>query len=206
MEPFISQDGVAAVLDLANVDTDQIIPKQFLKRVEREGFGQYLFFNWRFDAQGQPDPAFVLNHPRYAGATVLLAGENFGSGSSREHAPWALADYGFKVVVAPSFADIFKNNCLSIGLLTVELAPEQWREWASRVRSQDGYRIRVDLAAQTLTGSDGFTGSFAIDAQRKERLLSGMDDIALTLQAQGAIEDYEKSHAEPWRAAMPAGK
>ena len=181
MLPFRVHTGVAAPLDHPNVDTDQIIPKQFLKRVERTGFGQFLFYDWRYTADGSPDTGFVLNEPRYAGASVLLAGRNFGCGSSREHAPWALLDYGFRSVIAPSFADIFKNNCTKNGLLPIELPAEQCREIASRGRA------RVDLEAQTI---DEF--AFDIDQQIKHRLLNGLDDISLTLQQEEKIAAFER--------------
>ncbi len=202
MEKFSFKGGLAAILDLADVDTDQIIPKQFLKRVERSGYGEFLFYNHRYLPDGSLNTEFVLNQPRYAGAQVLLARENFGGGSSREHAPWALADYGFKVLIAPSFADIFKNNCLASGILTVELPAAVVEQWFQRVRDQVGYTIQVDLEEQTLTGSDGFTCTFEIDGFRKRRLLEGLDDIALTLQYEQAIADYEQRHRRPWQAAV----
>ena len=145
MIPFRVHTGVAAPLDLPNVDTDQIIPKQFLKRIERTGFGQFLFYDWRYTPEGRPDPSFVLNEPRYQGASVLLAGRNFGCGSSREHAPWALADYGFRAIVAPSFADIFRNNCTKNGVLPVTLKDEEVAELVRRAREVEGYRLTVDL-------------------------------------------------------------
>ncbi len=200
MQKFTVLTGLAAPLDRANVDTDQLIPKQFLKRVEREGFGQYLFYNWRFKPDGSPDLGFVLNQPRYQGATILLAGENFGSGSSREHAPWALLDYGFRVVVAPSFADIFRNNASKIGLLLVEMDGQLMREWLQRAQANEGYRITVDLARQEMLGSDGFACVFKIDPFHKRRLLEGLDDIGLTLERQAEIKAYEESHQEPWQA------
>lgn len=202
MEKFIVLTGLAAPLDRANVDTDQLMPKQFLKRVERAGFGQFLFNNWRFRPDGSPDPGFVLNLPRYQGASVLLAGENFGSGSSREHAPWALLDFGFRVVIAPSFADIFRNNSSKIGLLLVELDGQMLGEWFKRVEASEGYRITVDLARQELLGSDGFACVFRIDPFYKRRLLEGLDDIGLTLERQADIKAYEDSHQEPWQAAV----
>jgi len=202
MDKFTFKGGLAAILDLADVDTDQIIPKQFLKRVERSGYGEFLFYNHRYLPDGSLNTEFVLNQPRYAGAQVLLARENFGGGSSREHAPWALADYGFKVLIAPSFADIFKNNCLASGILTVELPAAVVEQWFQRVREQTGYTIQVDLEKQTLTGSDGFTCTFEIDGFRKHRLLEGLDDIGLTLEHQEAIAEYERRHQRPWQAAV----
>src|SRR5215218_7334703 len=162
MLPFRVHTGVAAPLDHPNVDTDQIIPKQFLKRVERTGFGQFLFYDWRYLSDGSPDPAFVLNEPRYAGATVLLAGSNFGCGSSREHAPWALLDYGFRAVVAPSFADIFKNNCTKNGVLPVTLTAEQVAELVRRARAFEGYRLTVDLERREVRDGQAFTAAFEI--------------------------------------------
>lgn len=203
MEKFTVFTGLAAPLDRAHVDTDQLIPKQFLKRVEREGFGQYLFHNWRFRPDGAPEPGFVLNQPRYQGASVLLAGDNFGSGSSREHAPWALLDYGFRAVIAPSFADIFKNNSFKTGLLLIELDGQMLGEWFKRVEANEGYRITVDLGRQELLGSDGFACVFAIDPFHKRRLLLGLDDIGLTLEQHQAIQAYERTHNEPWRAGRP---
>ncbi|MCB2188137.1 MAG: 3-isopropylmalate dehydratase small subunit [Deltaproteobacteria bacterium] len=201
MEKFQTFTGVAAVLDVANVDTDQIIPKEFLKRVERSGFGQFLFYNHRFLPDGRPNPNFVLNQPRFAGASILLSGENFGCGSSREHAPWALLDYGFRVILARSFADIFRNNAFNIGILLIELPVEIMREWMKRANQTEGYRIEVDLAGQTLTGEDGFACFFSVDPHAKKRLLEGLDNIGLTLRHEAAIAAYEEKHAAPWQAA-----
>ncbi len=208
MDKFTTYTALAAPLDVANVDTDQIVPKQFLKRVERRGFGQVLFYHWRFLEDGSPNPEFVLNQPRYQGAGVLIAGENFGSGSSREHAPWALADYGFKTIIAPSFADIFAGNCVSSGLLTVTLDPATVGRWMRRAQDQEGYAITVDLAAQTLTGSDGFSCAFDIEPFRKQQLLEGLDAIGLTLEHAAAIAAYEEAHRQPWQAAVagPGGQ
>src|SRR5918998_1845699 len=160
MLPFRVHTGVAAPLDHPNVDTDQIIPKQFLKRVERTGFGQFLFYDWRYKSDGSPDDAFVLNEPRYAGASVLIAGRNFGCGSSREHAPWALLDYGFRAVVAPSFADIFKNNCTKNGVLPVTLSDEEVAELVRRARGGGGYRLTVDPEGCEGGGEQGFKAAF----------------------------------------------
>ena len=201
MTPFKAFTGLVAPLDRANVDTDQIIPKQFLKRVERTGFGQYLFHDWRTLPDGSPDPGFVLNLERYRGAQILLARENFGCGSSREHAPWALLDAGFKVILAPSFADIFRSNCFQNGMLPVALPCELIEQWFSRVQAQRGSQIKVDLHAQTLTGSDGFRCDFEIDSFRRRCLLEGLDDIGLTLEHQDQIAAYEKAHRLPWQAA-----
>ncbi len=202
MQKFVKFSGLAAVLDVANVDTDQIIPKQFLKLVSREGFGQYAFYNWRFKADGSLDRDFVLNQPRYQGAEVLVSRENFGCGSSREHAPWALLDFGFRVVIAPSFADIFKNNSAKNGILLIELESQMVDEWIKRVAGGEGYRITVDLAGQVLTGSDGFACVFGIDPFKKRCLLEGLDDIGLTLQHEAAIAAYEQTHNQPWQAAV----
>jgi len=191
MLPFRVHTGVAVPLDHPNVDTDQIIPKQFLKRVERTGFGQFLFYDWRYAADGSPDPTFVLNEPRYAGATVLLAGRNFGCGSSREHAPWALLDYGFRAVVAPTFADIFKNNCMKNGVLPVTLKEEEVFELVRRAREIEGYRLTVDLERLEVCDEHGFTVAFEMDEFRRQCLLEGLDDVGLTLQHESLIRQFE---------------
>src|SRR5690242_15603753 len=160
MEAFRNHTGMVAVLDRPNVDTDQIIPKQFLKRVERTGFGQFLFYDWRFKSDGQPDPSFPLNDPRYRGASILIAGKNFGCGSSREHAPWALADFGFRAIIAPSFADIFANNCMKNGLLPVVLTNADVTDLMRRASEVEGYRLTVDLEKQSVTDPAGFSASF----------------------------------------------
>jgi 3-isopropylmalate/(R)-2-methylmalate dehydratase small subunit len=193
MLPFRVHTGVAAPLDHPNVDTDQIIPKQFLKRVERTGFGQFLFFDWRYTAEGSPDPAFVLNEPRYAGASVLLAGRNFGCGSSREHAPWALLDYGFRAVIAPSFADIFMNNCMKNGIVPVVLTEAEVVELMKRASETPGYRATVDLERRAVTDDAGFHATFEIDDFRRRCLMEGLDDIALTLQHEAQIAAYEET-------------
>jgi 3-isopropylmalate/(R)-2-methylmalate dehydratase small subunit len=192
MLPFRVHTGVAAPLDLPNVDTDQLIPKQFLKRVERTGFGQFLFFDWRYTAEGAPDPAFVLNEPRYAGASVLLAGRNFGCGSSREHAPWALLDYGFRAVIAPSFADIFQNNCTKNGVLPVALSDEEVAELMRRARELKDYRLTVDLERREVRDVHGFSATFEIDEFRRQCLLEGLDDIGLTLRHEALIRNFEE--------------
>jgi 3-isopropylmalate/(R)-2-methylmalate dehydratase small subunit len=192
MQPFKKHTGVAAPLDRVNVDTDQIIPKQFLKRIERTGYGQFLFNDWRFLPDGKPNPEFVLNQPRYKDSTVLLAGRNFGCGSSREHAPWALGDYGFRAVIAPSFADIFRNNCFQNGLLPVQLSDEQVSTLMSRAKSKPGYKVTVDLEAQMITDSEGFEASFDVDQFRRYCLLNGLDDIGLTLLNEDKITAYER--------------
>ena len=192
MEPFVTHTGVAAPLDRVNVDTDQIIPKQFLKRIERTGFGQFLFFDWRFLEDGQPNPDFVLNRPGYGGASILIAGRNFGSGSSREHAPWALLDYGFRCVIAPSFADIFYNNCFQNGILPVSLSEDTVARLMANAAGRPGYRITVDLDAQRVSDEDeDVAESFEIDSFRRHSLLNGLDDIGLTLQHEAAIAAYE---------------
>ena len=191
MNPFRIHTGRVALLDRANVDTDQIIPKQFLKRIERTGFGEFLFNDWRYLPDGTPDPSFSLNDPRYSGASILITGKNFGCGSSREHAPWALADYGFRVIVAPSFADIFANNCLKNGLLTVVLTEKEILELGRRAREIEGYQATVDLEECRITDPEGFSASFAIDEFQRHCLLNGLDDIGLTLQHESEISAYE---------------
>ena len=190
MRAFTVEKGLAVPLDRVNVDTDQIIPKQFLKRIERTGFGQFLFYDWRFTADGAPNPEFVLNKPQYQGATILIAGRNFGSGSSREHAPWALTDYGFRAVIAPAFADIFYNNCFQNGLLPVVLPEEAVAELMRRA-AQPGYQVTVDLERSVVEDEAGFSVPFPVDPFRRHRLLNGLDEIGLTLQHEAAIEAYE---------------
>jgi 3-isopropylmalate/(R)-2-methylmalate dehydratase small subunit len=178
-------------MDRANVDTDQIIPKQFLKRIERTGFGQFLFFDWRFLDNGRPNPEFELNRPEYQGASVLVARRNFGSGSSREHAPWALEDYGFRVVIAPSFADIFYNNCFKNGMLPIRLSEEQVEELFQRTAKHAGYKLHVDLEACELRDDHGLRCSFEVDPFRRHCLLNGLDDIGLTLADEDKISAFE---------------
>ncbi|GIW46382.1 MAG: 3-isopropylmalate dehydratase small subunit [Deltaproteobacteria bacterium] len=192
MEPFKTFTGIVAPLDRVNVDTDQIIPKQFLKRIERTGFGRFLFYDWRYTEDGKPNPDFVLNQKRYEGASILLTRSNFGCGSSREHAPWALKDYGFKVIIAPSFADIFFNNCFKNGMLPIVLPDETVDELFKRVLAKEGYKLTVDLESQTLKDEEGLIIHFEIDPFRKKCLLEGLDDIALTLQLEDKISAYEK--------------
>ncbi|HEX3084865.1 MAG TPA: 3-isopropylmalate dehydratase small subunit [Pyrinomonadaceae bacterium] len=192
MQPFTIHSGRVAVLDRANVDTDQIIPKQFLKRVERTGFGQFLFYDWRFLPGGELRPDFELNDPRVASASILIAGKNFGCGSSREHAPWALADYGFRVIIAPSFADIFANNCLKNGLLPVVLSEPDVAELTTRARTNDGYELTVDLERKSVRDSSDFSAAFAIGDFQRHCLLAGLDDIGLSLQHESAIASYEQ--------------
>ncbi len=193
MTPFTTHTGRVAALPRDNVDTDQIIPKQFLKRIERTGFGPFLFYDWRFQDDGTLDPDFELNRPEVAGASILLAGANFGCGSSREHAPWALGEYGFRVIVASSFADIFYANCCQNGLLPVRLAEAEVAELFRRVATGRGaYQLTVDLAGQRVSDGGGFLASFPIEPYRKEMLLRGLDEIGKTLLDAPAIAAYEK--------------
>jgi 3-isopropylmalate/(R)-2-methylmalate dehydratase small subunit len=200
MKPFTKHTGVVAAMDRANVDTDQIIPKQFLKRIERTGFGGFLFFDWRYLDDESDNPKFELNRPQVAGATILLARRNFGCGSSREHAVWALDDYGIRTVIAPSFADIFYNNCFKNGLLPIALDETQVDELFRRASSAMPYQLTVDLEAGTIADDQGLELAFDIDPARRHNLLHGLDDIALTLQHQDKIEAYEAA-----RGMVPAG-
>jgi len=179
-------------LDRQNIDTDQIIPKQFLKRIERTGYGEFLFYDWRFKSDGELDRDFVLNETRYSGASVLIAGSNFGCGSSREHAPWSLLDYGFRVIIAAGFADIFYNNSLKNGLLPVVLTTDEIRDITVRSNERTGYQLTVDLESQTVSDTDSFSAKFEIDAFRKHCLANALDDIALTLQHESKIDDFER--------------
>ncbi len=209
MEAFTTHTGLVAPLDKSNVDTDQIIPKQFLKSIQRTGFGPNLFDAWRYLDEGEPgqdhsrrplNPDFVLNQSRYEGASILLTRRNFGCGSSREHAPWALVDYGFRAIIAPSFADIFYNNCFKNGLLPIVLAEDTVNELFRAVEAQEGHWITVDLPSQTLTLPQGTTIAFEVDTFRKYCLEHGLDDIGLTLEQADAIRAYEQRRAErePW--------
>ncbi|MBA4543642.1 3-isopropylmalate dehydratase small subunit [Thermoactinomyces daqus] len=193
MQPLKQHRGIVAPLDRANVDTDAIIPKQFLKRIERSGFGRFLFYDWRFDENGNPDPSFVLNQPEYQNSSILLTRKNFGCGSSREHAPWALNDFGIRVVIAPSFADIFYNNCFKNGMLPVKLSEEQVETLFERARKQTGYQLTVDLEEQRVYDDSGLSYSFAIDSYRRYCLLEGLDDIGITLQSEAKIAAYERN-------------
>jgi 3-isopropylmalate/(R)-2-methylmalate dehydratase small subunit len=195
MRAFRKHTGRVAPLDRANVDTDQIIPKQFLKRIERAGFGQFLFYDWRRGKDGAPDAAFVLNQPQYAGASVLVAGKNFGCGSSREHAVWALEDFGFRALIAPSFADIFANNCVKNGILTVVLSPAETGEIVRRSSEIENYEITIDLEQNQVHDVHGFAAAFQIEPVIRHCLLEGLDDIALTLQHESAIATYEATHS-----------
>lgn len=199
MEAFVRLHGIAAPLDRVNVDTDQIIPKQFLKRIERTGFGEFLFFDWRFQENGQPNPDFELNAPHLQDATILIANKNFGCGSSREHAPWALLDYGFHAIIAPSYADIFFNNCFKNGILPVVLPQEQVDELLARAKATPGYQLTVDLENQTVSDDQGFSASFEVDPFRRYCLLNGLDDIGLTLQYADDIQTYEENRVPAWR-------
>lgn len=216
MRPFTKHTGLAAPLDLANVDTDMIIPKQFLKSIKRTGFGKNLFDELRYEDEGQPDQAcdgrplrkeFVLNQDRYKGASVLLARQNFGCGSSREHAPWALDDYGFRAIIAPSFADIFYNNCFKNGLLPIVLQTEEVDQLFAEVALREGAQITIDLESQTVTSPSGATFEFNVDNFRKHCLLNGLDDIGLTLQQDAAIHRYEEKRMKeaPW-LFLPRGQ
>ncbi len=209
MRPFTRVDGLVAPLDRANVDTDAIIPKQFLKSIKRSGFGPHAFDEWRYLDHGEPgmdcstrplNPDFVLNQARYQGASVLLARENFGCGSSREHAPWALEDYGFRAIIAPSFADIFFNNCFKNGVLPIVLAADIVDKLFRETIASEGYTLTVDLAAQTVTTPSGQSFAFDVDPERKHRLLNGLDDISLTLKFTDQIHAYEarRKGEAPW--------
>jgi 3-isopropylmalate/(R)-2-methylmalate dehydratase small subunit len=203
MEPFRRHRGVVAPLDRPNVDTDQIIPKQFLKRIERTGFGEFLFWDWRYREGGEPEASFVLNQPRYSGATILLAGRNFGCGSSREHAPWALLDYGFRAIIAPSFADIFMNNCMKNGIVPVVLSEADTAELLQRAQAAAAasYSITVDLERRVVEDERGFSSSFELDDFRRHCLMEGLDDIGLTLRDEPQIAAYEARRAH-WRTTL----
>jgi len=194
MQPFITHTGLVAPMDRVNVDTDQIVPKQFLKALTREGFGRTLFYDWRYLAGEEPNPDFVLNHRRYQGASILVARANFGCGSSREHAPWALLDYGFRALLAPSFADIFYNNCFKNGILPVILSDAEIDEIFRRTEAEVGYELTVDLEGQTVSDQSGLRLNFTVDPFRRECLLNGWDDIGLTLRHEDRIAAYERKH------------
>ena len=191
MEPFSKHKGIVAALNRVNVDTDQIIPKQFLKRIERTGFGQFLFFDWRFLPDGSLNPEFELNRSEFEGASILLAGANFGCGSSREHAPWSLLDYGFRIIIAPSFADIFFNNCFKNGMLPIRLSQEQVDRLFEQVEERSGLQLTIDLEAQTITDDQDLSLRFEVDGFRRHALLRGLDEIGLTLQHEEKIEAFE---------------
>ncbi len=209
MKPFNQLVGLVAPLDRANVDTDAIIPKQFLKSIKRAGFGPNAFDEWRYLDHGEPgmdnskrqiNPDFVLNQPRYQGASILLTRENFGCGSSREHAPWALEDYGFRAIIASSFADIFFNNCFKNGMLPIVLSAQDVDSLFNEVAETEGYKLNIDLAAQTVTTPGGKAYRFEVDGVRKHNLLNGLDDIGLTMQQQDKIKAFEVKHkqVQPW--------
>jgi len=197
MQPFRKHSGKVTPLHRANIDTDQIIPKQFLKRIEKTGFGEFLFNDWRRRPDGTPDPNFPLNQPRYSGASILVAAKNFGCGSSREHAVWALADFGFRVVIASSFADIFANNCVKNGVLTVVLSEEEVEEIARRASEIPAYQLTIDLEKCTVEDGQGLATHFRIDEFTRHCLLAGLDDIGLTLQHEPEIAAYEARHPVP---------
>jgi 3-isopropylmalate/(R)-2-methylmalate dehydratase small subunit len=194
MEKFITLTSLAAPLDRSNVDTDQIIPKQFLKRIERTGYGDFLFYDWRANSAGEPDSSFVLNDPRYQGAKILIAGKNFGCGSSREHAAWALSDFGFRAVIAPTFADIFFSNAGKNGIVLVRLSEEQVALLQHRAQTISGYELTISLEEQKVTDIHGFEASFDVDPFRKFCLIEGLDDIGLTLRHAAALDAFEKQH------------
>ena len=194
MEAFIKHTGIVAPLDRSNVDTDAIIPKQFLKRIERSGFGKFLFYEFRFDEEGKDIEDFVLNLPKYKGASILLSRANFGCGSSREHAPWALEDYGFKAIIASSFADIFYNNCFNNGILPVKLSPEEIEALFQKTETIEGYKIEIDLEEKKVKDNTGLEFSFDVEDFKRTKLLNGYDDISLTLLKEEDISKFEATH------------
>ncbi|WP_312473322.1 3-isopropylmalate dehydratase small subunit [Neobacillus sp.] len=196
MEPLRTHKGLVCPLNRTNVDTDQIIPKQFLKRIERSGFGQFLFYHWRFDDNGNPRPDFPLNDAKYKDASILVAGENFGCGSSREHAPWAVQDFGFKVIIAPSYADIFKNNCVKNGILAIQASEEQVQAIIEKAESE-GYTLTVNLEEQVVYDHEGFEVKFDIAPYPKQMLLNGWDEIGVTLNYEEKINNFELIHLQP---------
>ena len=205
MEPFTWLTGIAAALDRVNVDTDQIIPKQFLKRIERAGFGQFLFFDWRYREDGKtPNPDFELNAPALQGASILIAGKNFGCGSSREHAPWALQEYGFRAILAPSYADIFYNNCFKNGILPIVLPEATVNALLETAKNNPGYQMTINLEKQTIADAQGFEEPFEVDSFRRHCLLNGLDDIGLSLQHVSDIGAFE-SRRPAWKRGVAAG-
>ena len=198
MEAFVKHKGLVAPLDRSNVDTDQIIPKQFLKRIERTGFGEFAFFDWRYLEPGVLNPEFILNEDRFKNASILVSGSNFGSGSSREHAPWALLDYGFKVIIAPSFADIFRNNCFQNGILSIILDKKEVDYLMGMSLSSRNYQLNVDLENEVIYDDEEFKANFEIDPFRRESLLKGQDEIARTLTSDSYIDTYEKNRIKRW--------
>lgn len=195
MRPFREHTGVVAPLDRSNVDTDQIIPKQFLKRIERTGYGEFLFYDWRYTPEGKPQPDFLLNKPEYGGASILVAEKNFGCGSSREHAAWALLDYGFRVVIAPTFADIFHTNAGNNGILLVKLLEAQVEELLWRAKRAPGYKLHISLVDKIVKDDQGFSAKFEIDDFRRTCLLEGLDEIGLTLKHDAEIAAFEQHRA-----------
>ena len=195
MQAYTKVTGLVGPLDRVNVDTDQIIPKQFLKRIERTGFGPFAFFDWRYREDGTPNPDFELNRPGYENATVLVAGRNFGCGSSREHAPWALEDMGFRTIIAPSYADIFYNNCFQNGMLPIVLPEETVKDLLDRAKERPGYQLTVDLEDQTVSDEEGVVAHFDVDEFRKHCLLNGLDNVGLTLQHQADIDAFERTRS-----------
>ena len=195
MKPFREHTGVVAPLDRSNVDTDQIIPKQFLKRIERTGYGGFLFYDWRYTPEGKPQPDFILNKPEYSGASILVAEKNFGCGSSREHAAWALLDYGFRVVIAPTFADIFHTNAGNNGILLVKLSEGEVEDLLQRARRTPGYRLHVSLVEKIVNDNQGFSAKFEVDDFRRTCLLEGLDEIGLTLKHEPEIAAFEQHRA-----------
>lgn len=198
MDPLKKVTGIVAPLDRANVDTDQVIPKQFLKRIERTGFGEFAFFNWRYLEDGVPNPDFILNRAEYQNAPILVAGPNFGSGSSREHAPWALKEYGFMAVIAPSFGDIFRNNCFQNGMAPVILSQAGVDTIMARALRNPGYSLTVDVVDQRVYDEDGFSESFEMEPFRQESLVEGLDEIERSLQNNDVITDFEEAHPARW--------
>ena len=197
MKPINKHKGKVAPLDMVNVDTDQIIPKQFLKRIERTGFGKYLFYDWRFKEDGSLNSDFILNHPRYSNSSILVTGENFGSGSSREHAPWALGDYGFEIIIAPSFADIFYNNCFQNGLLPIKLDKEIVKNIIKKSEKENDFKLNIDLESQMIwDDTEEISVKFDIEEFRKYCLLNGLDDIGLTLNAEKKIQSFENKRTK----------
>jgi len=198
LEKFTKLTSIVAPLDRANVDTDQIIPKQFLKRIERTGFGEFAFFDWRYLEDGVLNPDFILNEDRYQSANILVGGRNFGSGSSREHAPWALMEMGYQAIIATSFADIFRNNCMQNGLLPVILSESEVDTIMARALRGSGYKVTVDLESQTVTDDQGLNAKFDVDAFRKNSLLKGLDDVGITLTLGEAIDSFEEKRTARW--------
>jgi 3-isopropylmalate/(R)-2-methylmalate dehydratase small subunit len=198
VEKFTKIKSIVAPLDRANVDTDQIIPKQFLKRVERTGFGEFAFFDWRYLEDGVPNPDFILNEDRYQGANILVSGRNFGSGSSREHAPWALSEMGYRAIIATSFADIFRSNCMQNGMLPVILSESEVDTIMARALRGSGYAVTVDLESETVTDDQGLNATFEVDPFRKKSLLEGLDDIGITMSLGEAIDSFEEKRTARW--------